>query len=304
LAALTSAWRELFDLIRPELVVFDHSPTALLAARGLPLRRVVIGTGFSCPPDVEPLPRLQPGDEDAIRRNTSGVLASMNYCLACWNQPPMDRVLQFYGDVEDTILATFPKLDHYGRRIDANYWGAWTQIGGHVTEWPLTEGPRVFGYLKWFKALPNLLEELSRRNISSLLFIDGLTNEFRRKYASTTLRLENQPLDMRQVAQQCDVALLNGTHGSAVAMLLAGKPALHIPLFLEQSILARSVVRISEGLSASPEDPQMVQRQFNRLLASDDYREGASLFTAKYADFDPILQLQKLVDRVESLAAN
>ena len=40
------AWRNLYESVHPDLVVFDHSPTALLAARGLPLRRVLIGTGF------------------------------------------------------------------------------------------------------------------------------------------------------------------------------------------------------------------------------------------------------------------
>src|SRR4051794_36271281 len=36
LAAHAAAWRSLFDLVRPDAVVFDHSPTALLAARGRP----------------------------------------------------------------------------------------------------------------------------------------------------------------------------------------------------------------------------------------------------------------------------
>src|SRR4051794_25778652 len=34
LAAHVAAWRTLYDLVRPDLIVFDHSPTALLAARG------------------------------------------------------------------------------------------------------------------------------------------------------------------------------------------------------------------------------------------------------------------------------
>src|SRR5690348_11039341 len=36
LAARTQAWRNIYALTRPDLIVFDHSPTALLAARGVP----------------------------------------------------------------------------------------------------------------------------------------------------------------------------------------------------------------------------------------------------------------------------
>src|ERR1700728_2291050 len=38
LLAHAEAWRSLYRLVRPDLIVFDHSPTALLAARGVPAR--------------------------------------------------------------------------------------------------------------------------------------------------------------------------------------------------------------------------------------------------------------------------
>src|SRR5471032_621470 len=45
LIAATLAWRNLFGLLRPDLIVFDHSPSALFAARGLGLPRVRFGMG-------------------------------------------------------------------------------------------------------------------------------------------------------------------------------------------------------------------------------------------------------------------
>ena len=48
LYGLACAWRNLMQFVRPDVIVFDHSPTALLASRCLPgVRRVVAGLGRS-----------------------------------------------------------------------------------------------------------------------------------------------------------------------------------------------------------------------------------------------------------------
>lgn len=52
LMSLSKAWINLFTLIKPDLIIADHSPTAVLAARCLDIKSSTYGTGFFIPPNV------------------------------------------------------------------------------------------------------------------------------------------------------------------------------------------------------------------------------------------------------------
>ena len=54
LSGLLGGWLALFDRWKPDLVLADFSPTALLAARLRGLRRVSYGNGFAIPPRLTP----------------------------------------------------------------------------------------------------------------------------------------------------------------------------------------------------------------------------------------------------------
>jgi hypothetical protein len=57
LDVLVRAWRSVFAAVRPDAVVFDHSPTALLASCWFDHRRFIIARGFELPPRRVAVPR-------------------------------------------------------------------------------------------------------------------------------------------------------------------------------------------------------------------------------------------------------
>lgn len=305
LAGLAEGWRSIIRRVQPEVILFDHSPTALLAAHGFHAKRVLLGTGFFCPLNETPLACLQPWlntDAAALVTAEQAVLTTINALLGSWMLPPLERVADLYYPHDEHFLVTFPELDHYGKRPGQHYWGAWQSGFGKAPAWPAGAGKRIFAYLKPFPELSTLLELLARAGLPSLVYSGGISEDLQRRFTTSTLRFENEPLDMRRVGRECDWAILNGNHGTLVALLMAGKPTLHIPIHVEQALLVNAVIRMGAGLGASPADPRHIEAQFRQMLVDTQCAVAARAFALRYADFDAEKQVAAMVDRLEMLA--
>ncbi len=60
LASRMKAWDNLIRAVDPDLVILDHAPSALLALEAFSIPRIIMGTGFTVPPDSHPFPNWRP----------------------------------------------------------------------------------------------------------------------------------------------------------------------------------------------------------------------------------------------------
>jgi UDP:flavonoid glycosyltransferase YjiC (YdhE family) len=304
---LVAAWRNLFELVQPDLIVFDHSPAALLAARGFPARRVPIGSGYCCPPDTYPLAKIRadvsPDEAAKAQRDEDRILQRLNAILKYRAQPTLERLGQLYGEVDECFLTTFEELDHYPGRSGATYWGPVNGSGGKSPDWPAANGRRIFAYLKPFPTLTDLLEILNDRKYPTLIYPDGIDREIQERYQSDTLRFVNERLNMSEVSQQCDLAILNAGHGTTCDILLAGRPILQFPLQAEQQLMAENVCRLGAGETLSPrqKDRAAMEITLDQLLIDPRYTEAAQRFAQRYANFNPQRQQAQMLQRVLEL---
>ena len=306
LRVMVRAWRGLFDAVAPDAIIFDHSPTALLAARTCSAKRILVGTGFFCPLDDSPLPDLRPWlppSPDRLLRDERHVLANSNRVLQDWSLSPLTKVSQLYHPVDENFLATFPELDHYPSRSGTQYWGAWPNVGGREPEWPRGDGKKVYAYLKPFPAQEALLDLLVRLRCPTIIYSTGVSAKLRQRYQSELMCFVDAPLDLSLVGQECDLAIVNGNHGTTVSLLMAGIPTLQIPIYLEQAIFASRVEQLGCAICARPNQPTEISSKLMQMLQSPGYRVAAGLFARRHKGFSPQRQIQGMLDRVEQLVA-
>lgn len=307
LLSMCRAWRNLLGLLAVDALVFDYAPTAVLASRGLGLPHLNLANGFQVPPAGRPLPPLrwwQKAPPARLLDSEQQVVSVANQVLYELGAPPVEGLLDILSGGPD-VFATLPELDHYPHRGGGDFVGPIYALGrGEAVRWPARGALRVFAYLKPdYGALEALLTVLRQLDASVLVHIPGVSRRLVEKFSGDNLAISRQPLDIEEVRQSCDLAVLHAGLSTVAALLLAGKPVLLFPQQLEQTMFARSV----EALGAAVAIPEAAAGQFPRLvkraLADGSLRAKAEEFAARHRGYDQATAIRAVADRCEALLA-
>jgi hypothetical protein len=307
LMGMVRGWQSLLTLVDPDLLLVDHAPTCLLAARaGVRARRATFGTGFYSPPRQDPLPSFVPWQNPPTERlieSDRRVVDVANRVLDCIGGTLLSRVADLF-DVDEDFLCTLPELDHYGKRDDARYWGSmFAAHEGVPPGWPEGRGAKILCYLSTayrdFDRLVTALAELPHR---VLLYVPGYTPPPRARHAS--LVFSPQPLAMAPAIAECDLVLCHGGHGTASLALLGGRPLLLLPIYVEQLVVSRNVATLGAGrlVRMDSRNPPYA-RLVTETLRDPACVESAREFASEHQSFDGASQLDPLVRRCEELVA-
>jgi hypothetical protein len=304
LCGIVNSWQSILEAVHPDLIIFDHSPAALVAARISTAKRVIIGSGFCCPAVSDQMPDWRPlmnNNPDKIRDDERNVLDNVNQVLRSHDLSSLESLSELFTDVDHTLLTTVEELDVVRQRVDPEYLGNWQVSVGESPQWPEGDGRRVFAYLKPFPTLPFLLAELARFRFPTIIYAAGLPGELIERFQTPTIRYEQQPVNMEEVAGQSDVAILNATHASVYQMLRGGTPLLNIPLNLEQSLNADNVAQMGAGVWVDGRACQDFATPLLNLLSEPEYAAAAAKFAERYADLDPQQQLSRAMQHINDL---
>jgi len=303
LLSMTKAWQNLLDSLKPDLLIVDHAPTALIATHGSGCRRTLYGTGFLSPPKKNPMPSIIPwvkAPAGLIEYSENKALQTINDVLKERGSPLLKHFYNLF-EVDEDFLATFAELDHYQDRGPVRYWGPiLSSMEGESPKWPDTNNSKkIFCYIKSaYPYFEELLNGLQQVRASVIIYTPEIPDKIIKKYQTDKLVFYQNPLDMYQVCQEADMVICHGGHGTVAFTLLRGKPMLLLPEHdhhLEQILTARNVVKLKAGLMLiTVEKKRDYMGLMQKVLTELQFTENAKDFARKYEDFNPQSQLVKI----------
>lgn len=306
LTGICRAWRNLVDLLQPQLLVLDHAPTALLATRGLALPRVNFGDGFCIPPAGRPVPHFrwwQRENQVRLQDSEQHALATANQVLQTLDAPPLIGMADLQ-QCDATLMCTFAELDHYGERTAQPYLGPIFTLGqGEAQDWPGdTPAPRIFAYLKaGYPALDAVLGALQASGAQVLVHVAGAARQTVTRFSNGKMRVSPEPLSITQMAAQCDLALCHGGAGTTAAMLLGGKPLVLLPMHMEQIMTAQRLASLGAAVGVTPDATAQLTRLLRKALADAALSAAARRFAQTHAGYDQQASITAAAACCESL---
>jgi len=305
LLGVVKAWRNIYELIKPDLVLFDYAPTALIAARDFTIPRAIIGNGFFTPPDVSPTPKLRPWSnvsEKRLRKSEQDVVTVINEVLKVLKFEPVSRLCEIF-QVEENFLTTFQELDFYPNRSQATYWGpVWGDDRGIQPVWADHPGKKIFAYLKpEYSGVDNILKAMQQVDGNRLIFSPNLPDTVIEKYQSPTFQFSRQAFMMSKIVHECDVALSHA--GDTLAnVILGGKPQLLFPMQIEQYIVAQNACKLGAAIlcdiDSSIED---ISERLTQVLETPSYLLQAQRFSDRYRHIPKQSPVDSIVRQCEFL---
>jgi UDP:flavonoid glycosyltransferase YjiC (YdhE family) len=184
-------------------------------------------------------------------------------------------------------LATFPTLDHYAEREDAEYIGP---LLGHLNapsvDWPEGRGPKIFACLRPDTArAQEILAALAAITARVVCVAGGFAKAQLEPYQKNHIRYSLGPLDL-QPQLDADLCISYGAEGTMMRFLLAGVPQCISPWHVETFMAARRIEASGFGvaLTGMPAG-RLVREEIERVASDGAIRQRVKLFAAHEATF-------------------
>ncbi len=306
LAGLVRGWQRWFDLVRPDAVLVDHAPTALLAARVAGLRVLAIGNSFELPPPQAAFPPMawwRPELAAQAPACDAHLLKPLNATLTLLGAAPWSRLSQLFEGVPRAMLQ-LPDLTHYEHAGDDLACLGPVYLGdrGEASRWPEGSGTRVFAYLNAeHGGVEALLKALVAHGCRAQIYVKNIRPEQLERLRHPSLRFSAEPLHVDDCLREAELVVSHASLGTVTAAALAGLPQLGLPQHMEQLMIGRRLATQGIGLSCGLERPgEEVGGLLKRLLTEPVFAERARAMATRHAGLQPAQTGERAADWIEA----
>jgi hypothetical protein len=273
LAVQVAWWQVVLTSRRTELLVADYSPCALMAAYGLGIPAVAVGTGYGIPPvGLETFPVFLPEYAERIY-DEEEMVAGINAAVGPLGVPPLLHLSDVYRRT-DELVRTFDLLDPY---ISDRERPLLPPVGCFSSPKDRL-GDEIFVYFSTAELHdPDVVEAIASLALPVRAFCPGIAPEIAQRFKSAGIIIEPAPVPHDLIAKRSRLMVHAGQHGIVCLGLAAGLPQVAIPQHLEHLYLARRCEGFGTGRVATLEN-----RSSAALLATieETYADRAMSFRA------------------------
>ena len=289
LYSIARSWRDLIDLVRPDLIVARYSPNLTLAAYGrIPV--VLFGSAYSTPPaDGDTFPRFRTDIEPFADQDR--MLETARTVQRKFNAPEPARITDVYRG-EHRFVGTLPELDPYQDGRNEQCWGDFEP--GEPPE--RAHERRFYAYLAGSSPLAlNTVRGLVDAGMPGQIYIRDTNWRHIELRSRHLVEFLDEAPDIATACRRAAVVIHHGGHGTTHAALAAGRPQILVPQVLDQLLTSNllSTQRFVMSLAG-----EFTAREVSAGLNAIVQDEEASAEAMAYADSIQARQLHNSKQRV------
>ncbi len=298
-AAFFTAWSDLADVVKPDLIIADHSPGLSIAVRGRhPM--INMGNGFTLPPSqLETYPSVIAKGAPLVRQDWMRQM--FNEVLTENNRPQLEFLPQIF-DTEGQYVCTVPHLDPYAQ------FRTLPQVG------PLEDSldciappksPHVFVYMAHGSgAEATVLATLKTLNVKSTAFVRGAPAKTIDTFHGGNLQMLNQPADFADILPRASLVIHSGGGGTSTACLMTGRPQITFPSHSETSLNSRLMHQqgVAQPVRSTVSQSEMTAL-LEKVLSNDDMKQASERVAIELNDDKWKQALPTILNHAEEIIA-
>jgi UDP:flavonoid glycosyltransferase YjiC (YdhE family) len=141
--------------------------------------------------------------------------------------------------------------------------------------WPDAKGPKVLVYLKKGPWLEPVCDALTARKASVVGYVAGLDDGAAGRLERPGLHLARELCKFSELTRESDIVVCHGSQNTASASLLAGKPLVLMPTYVEQLLTSERIVAAGAGAIPRKLDIHAITRSLDAVAPDSPARKEA-----------------------------
>lgn len=294
LKTLADAWLILFNAIKPDILLFDHAPTALLAASSLKIPKIIVSNPYLTPPPGTQTISLiseQYYNEVKAADLHSHVVTVINHIRVDYGAEPL-KLLSDLFDVNATFLSGFSKTDYFSKfRSQVIYCGSalTTSVSTRHPVWKEGFSQKLVGYLKRRdQRSEKILQVLAAMQARALCFYSNSSRSEISQFENSSIVATNLPFNFSEACKQASAVICHGGQGVVNEALYRGIPLILIPTQAEQYFIANKIKSLGSAIVIEPSESMLdIETKLKEFFSNALYQEKASYFAQEVFNIDP-----------------